>query len=368
MIPNPRGRRGPQIIRYLPILLAIVFFVVVGVRAGCQSASVLPEYDVGSEELPAPEAAPPGEEAAKAREDTSTDSDGNPRDTSSDNELRAHFIDVGQGDAILLTAESANILIDGGSRSAGDALVDYLRKLGIERLDLVVASHPHEDHIGGLLAVFEHFPVDTVLDAGVPHTTATFDRYLTRLERMVGEDGTQYLTPEGQTLRFGDVTVEVLGPRFAYDSLNDNSVVCRVGFRRTSFLFTGDMERETESDLLGSGENVEADVLKVSHHGSRSSTSEEFLRGVSPAHAVICVGEDNSYGHPADEVLERLSEYGVRVHRTDSSGTLLFISDGESILSPDATRGTRSYEDIIARLKEWIGATIPTSLINPSRR
>ncbi|MFW5896795.1 MAG: ComEC/Rec2 family competence protein [Bacillota bacterium] len=367
MIPNSRGGRGPRIIRYLPILIAIIFFVVVGVRAGCQSEGMPLEPEISSENPTSVEAVGPVTETAQSGGDVAADRERDPRDARSGNRLQVHFIDVGQGDAILIMGESANILIDGGPRAAGDSIVNYLHERGIEFLDLIVASHPHEDHIGGVLAVFEHFPVNTVLDAGVPHTTATFDRYLTHLERLVNEGDTRYLTAEGQTLTFGNVTVEVLGPASEYDCLNDNSVVCRVTFDQISFLFTGDMEREAELDLLRSERNIEADVLKVSHHGSSSSTSDEFLRAVSPAHAVICVGEDNPYGHPSIEVLERLSGFAVRVHRTDSSGTLVFESDGDSVTVSDERDNGHRFNFFIARATKWITTTISAGLGNPFR-
>ena len=246
-------------------------------------------------------------------------------------EMYVHFIDVGQGDAILIETDNVTILIDGGVRSAGEIVVQYLVQRGIRELDLVIGTHPHADHIGGLIEVLRNFKVHSVIDAGVPHTTITFDDYLTEIEKQVATGHCSYETPQGQVVTAGALTLTVLGPGRDLGSLNDNSVVARVDFGRTSFLFTGDAERASEEHLLSLGVNLGADVLKVGHHGSRTSTTPAFLQAVSPAHAVIQVGEGNRYGHPNEEVLQRLVSAGVSIYRTDQHGTVVFASDGETL-------------------------------------
>ncbi|MFO8059985.1 MAG: MBL fold metallo-hydrolase [Bacillota bacterium] len=249
-----------------------------------------------------------------------------------DGELAVHFIDVGQGDAILIEAPGGAALIDGGTRQAGEIVVQYLVRRGIRRIDLVVATHPHADHIGGLIDVLRNFEVHQVVDSGQPHTTATFDDYLTEVEKQVDAGSCVYEIPEGQVVDLGSgAAVTVLGPDSVAESLNDGSVVCRLDFGSTSFLFTGDAEHTAEERLLNRGSDLEADVLKVGHHGSATSTSPAFLTAVSPAHAVICVGDDNSYGHPHRETLDRLAEAGTRIYRTDVHGTVIFVSDGREL-------------------------------------
>ncbi len=271
---------------------------------------------------------PAGEEASEDSDDT-RGSDVNPEGET----LAVHFIDVGQGDSILLETDDAKILIDGGTRAAGEVVVQYLIDRGIRELDLVIGTHPHADHIGGLIEVFRQFKVYSVIDAGVPHTTVTFDDYLTEIERQVGAGHMVYQVPEDQVLTYGALTLSVIGPAPGADlgSLNDNSVVARVDFGTTSFIFTGDAEKAAEAHLLGRSVDLKADVLKVGHHGSRTSTTQPFLEAVSPEYAVIQVGEGNRYGHPTDEVLARLHQAGVQIFRNDLQGTVVFISDGSAL-------------------------------------
>jgi len=252
--------------------------------------------------------------------------------------LAVHFIDVGQGDAILLLVQpGATVLIDGGPRAAGQTVVNYLTERGVKELDLVIATHPHADHIGGLIDVLEAFKVKRVIDSGQPHTTKTFDDYLTAVERQVEAGHCVYETPEGQIVQLAsNVTLKVLGPDRDLSSLNDNSVVARVDFGKTSFLFTGDAEKEAEERLLARGVDLKADVLKVGHHGSSTSTSAAFLAAVAPAYAVICVGAGNSYGHPTEQTLNRLAAAGARIYRTDVSGHVVFTSDGTTLTTAAA--------------------------------
>ncbi len=244
-----------------------------------------------------------------------------------------HFIDVDQGDSILILSQpGAAVLIDGGPRTAGQTVVNYLKARGVKEIDLVIATHPHEDHIGGLIDVFAAFKVKRVIDSGQPHTTKTFDDYLTAVERQVEAGTCKYETPEGQAVQLAsNVTLKILGPSAKMDSLNNGSVVCRLDFGKTSFLFTGDAESGAESKLLSSGTNVRANLLKVGHHGSSTSTSTSFLSAVSPAHAVICVGSGNTYGHPTEQTLNRLFGAGVKIYRTDVNGHVVFMSDGTTL-------------------------------------
>lgn len=246
-------------------------------------------------------------------------------------EIKVHYLNVGQGDSILVTSPSFNMLIDGGSRSRGQAVVNYITSQGVSSLDLVVGTHPHEDHIGGLIEVFKQIPVKEVLDPGVAHTTKTYEDYLTKIDEMdikftIARKGESREIPNG-------IKLEVLSPtRPSYNHLNDASVVIRLTYGEVSFLFTGDAEIAAEAEMLKSGD-VKADILKVGHHGSITSTSRNFLEAVNPKLAIIQVGAGNRYSHPNDPVLERLTAAGARIYRTDFHGTIVVTTDGNSYWS-----------------------------------
>ncbi len=246
------------------------------------------------------------------------------------NPLRVHFIDVGQGDSTLVQCpDGSNILIDGGSVFSYPFLIEYLKNLGLEKIDLLVASHPHGDHIGGLIKVLETFPVGTVLDSGKEHTS---EYYLRFMEKIKARSQTRFkLARKGDRFSFGRVKLIVLHPSSQLpDNLNDVSIVLKLIYGEESFLFTGDAEDWAEKQVLGSGFSLKSTVLKVGHHGSKTSTSPTFLNRVSPRVAVILVGENNVYGHPVPQILRRLKAHGVEVYRTDLHGTVLVESSGKS--------------------------------------
>lgn len=242
-------------------------------------------------------------------------------------ELQVHFIDVGQGDSIYIRTPSKNILIDAGER--GDTVVDYLQGLAVDSLDLVICTHPHSDHIGGLVDVLEAIEVKEVIDPGVVHTSKTFEKYLTLIDEkdIVFTEGRA-----GDTRDLGDgVLLELLHPAQPKENdLNNASIVARLTFRKISFLFTGDAEKKSEKEILGRGFDVSSTILKAGHHGSSTSTGEDFLKAVSPETVVIMCGEGNSYGHPHEETIELLAEYDIDVYRTDISGTIVVTTDGKT--------------------------------------
>lgn len=339
---NLRRITSGRIIRLTRFILALLILFALFTPVACSperspeppadSQGSLEEVDPPRAAAPSPEEPRTEEEDAKITTEPGGTADSNGEETEvGSGLLRAHFIDVGQGDSILLETPSATVLIDGGPRSAGDTVVQYLVRRGIEHLDLVIGTHPHEDHIGGLIPVLQQFSVSTVIDAGVPHTTRTFDDYLSAIERAVESGGTDYQVPGGQRITLGDLTLRILGPNEDLGSLNDNSVVARVDYGDISFLFTGDAEAAAEEHLLRIGADVDVDVLKVAHHGSRTSTSVPFLREATPSLAIIGVGADNRYGHPTEEVLSRLAEAGVEVFRTDRHGTVVVQTCGRDI-------------------------------------
>lgn len=247
--------------------------------------------------------------------------------------LQVIFLDVGQGDAILVRTPGGRVLlVDGGPPEAGPRLVRDLKRLGVERIDVLLSTHPHADHIGGLLEVLQAFPVGVVYDPGVVHTTSTFERYL----RLIEQKGIPFrLARRGVELPLGEeVRAQVLWPEVEAvaraeeaGELNAASVVVRLSYGQVALLLTGDIEREQEEVLLRRGD-VRAQILKVAHHGSNSSTGSTFLVRVGPRVAVIQVGRDNPYGHPGRQVLARLAARGVEVWRTDQNGTVSLESDG----------------------------------------
>lgn len=246
-------------------------------------------------------------------------------------DLDVHFIDVGQGDSILVVCNGEAMLIDGGDNDAEDIVPDYLRRQGVTHLNYIVATHPHADHIGGLDAVARAVSADTVYTSCVDYDTKSFRDFLTD----VTAGGGEVLFPDpDSTFDLGGATVTVLGPRTynVPESWNNASIVLRLVYGGTSFLFTGDMEQAEETELLEAGCDVSCDVLKVGHHGSSTSSGYRLLYEAAPTAAVISCGTNNDYGHPHQEALARLRDAGVsHILRTDESGTVVFHSDGTNL-------------------------------------
>lgn len=243
--------------------------------------------------------------------------------------LRVSYIDVGQGDSILIQSGKDVMLIDAGPADSSEAVTDYLTSQNVSEISYLVATHAHEDHIGGMPPVIMQFPVKTVIMPNVQTNTATFENLLDT----VAAQGLQITTPvPGETLRIGRSQVTLLAPLKPYqDNLNDSSVVLRLDHGEHAFLFMGDAESVVENDLMAAGLPLEADVLKVSHHGSKYASKNAFLKASAPEYAVISVGRDNSYGHPSQEALQSLTNNGSHIYRTDQDGTIVFSSDGKNI-------------------------------------
>ncbi len=249
-------------------------------------------------------------------------------------DLVVHFLDVGQGDAALVLCDGETMLIDGGPHTASRLIYSYLREQ-VERLNYVIASHPHVDHIGGIAAALNAVPVDVIYSPVLDWNSSTFDAIL----RYAEAQGTLMIVPdEGDVFSFGDAEVTILHcwPD-AWDP-NNMSIVLRIDYGETSFLFTGDAEDMSEYMMIDAMMPLNADVLKVAHHGSRYSSTQEFLDAVNPKYAIISCGEGNSYGHPHEETLERLQNQNSIILRTDELGTIIMQSDGHTIrvLTPES--------------------------------
>ena len=252
-----------------------------------------------------------------------------------DCEAAVYFLDVGQGDSALIRiGEDFAMLVDAGIRESGDAIEEDLAALGVTELDAVIATHPHADHIGAMTQIIEAYPIGTfympVLPDDQTPTTATYENMLDALDKQnvpVEQitDKTEIAVPE-------NAVFDVLSPRAgdAFDEINDYSAVVRFTYGSISFMLTGDAEEPVEENILESGAEISAQVLKCGHHGSSSSTSLPFLRRVNPAVAVISCGADNKYGHPHRETLESLNALGCTVLRTDELGTIAVTTDGEA--------------------------------------
>lgn len=247
-------------------------------------------------------------------------------------EMEVHFIDVGNADSILIRQGEQNLLIDAGERGDVDDILTYLQQHGVEKLDLVIATHPHADHIGAMDQVIKNHPIAKFVMSFMPEeatpTTATYEKMLTALDQknVVVEEA-----KPGTVYELGEARVQILAPLKETEETNDMSVVTRVTFGQHSFLFTGDAGTAVEKQLLSSEFDLKADVLKVSHHGSTTGNSDKFLKKVNPTYAVIPCGADNDYGHPHQEILNRLNKRKIPFYRADVYGDIVITTDGKTL-------------------------------------
>jgi len=242
--------------------------------------------------------------------------------------LTVHFIDVGQADSTFIELPTGEtMLIDAGNNDDGTLVCNYIKDMGYSRIDYLIGTHPHEDHIGGLDDVIRAYDIGTIYMPKKEHTTKTFEDVL----QAVKDKNLKINTAKAGVVIFADdnLTSEIVAPvNQNYDDLNNYSAVILLRYKDISFLFAGDAEKAAESAITA---DINADVLKVGHHGSSTSTSPAFLKKVSPDYAVISVGADNNYGHPDSTVLNRLKTYGAEIYRTDELGTIVFSTDGREI-------------------------------------
>lgn len=244
--------------------------------------------------------------------------------------LKVLFLDVGQGASQLLVSPNGKtMLIDAGDNDKEQLMLDYMKKYGITKLDIVIGTHPDADHIGGLDKVIDHLDIGKVYLPKASSNTKTYESLLTSIK----QKGLKVTTAKaGVKLDWDpDVQVEMLAPVKSYKDNNNNSAVVRLTHGANAILLTGDAESESEQDMIASKAELSADLMLVGHHGSNSSTTAAFLNKVKPKAAVIQVGKGNKYGHPKEKVLQRLEKQGVKVYRNDEQGTIAAISDGKQI-------------------------------------
>ena len=251
------------------------------------------------------------------------------------NELMVHFIDVGQADCALIEWGGFYVLIDGGNKEDGQKVVTYLENQNVQNLYAVICTHAHEDHVGGLPSVLAVYPTQHVYAPTKTYSSNVFDDFLyytdqQGLEVTIPTPGDHFILSDGTN----EVKFTILGPTQSYAETNDTSIVVKLEYGTTSFLFTGDMEVAAENDMLDYWDgrmDWNVDVLKVGHHGSDTSSGYRFVYETDPEYAIISVGEGNSYGHPHEEIVSRYNDAGVPMFRTDELGTILAVSDGETI-------------------------------------
>lgn len=247
-------------------------------------------------------------------------------------ELEVHFIDVGNADCILVRQEDKTMLIDAGERKSKTVVQQYLQTYGVEKFDLVIATHPHADHIGGMAYILENYPVErfvmSYMDEEHTPTTASYENMLEALiEKNIPVDEAD----PGAVYELGTARLQILAPYEPDADANNISVVTRLTFGDKAFLFTGDAETSVEKQLISGDYSLKADVLKLGHHGSNTSNSTAFLRQVAPDFAVITCGENNEYGHPQQEVIDRLTRQEMTVYRADVDGHIVFTTDGATL-------------------------------------
>ncbi len=283
--------------------------------AGCESSnSYISEAETAS--------SVPGQLAQESQEAPTT--------TSTDHSsFEVHFINVGQADSSLILCDGEAMLIDGGNADDSSLIYSYLKKLSLNHLEYIVCTHAHEDHVGGLAGALNYASVDKALCPVTNYDSRAFNSFVSYLDKQ-----SVFITipTAGDSFTLGSAFVQVLAPNTIVENdPNNSSIVLRVEYGTTSFLFTGDAERPEEQKILDSGYTLKSTVLKVGHHGSGSSTTYPFLREVMPEYAVISVGENNSYGHPAEDTISRLRDADVKVFRTDMQGDVICTSDGETV-------------------------------------
>ena len=261
----------------------------------------------------------------------------NEKRSSTDSSFTVYFLDVGEGDAAVICSGGYTLMIDGGDASNSSLIYSFLKKNDIDRIDYVVCTHPDADHSGGLSGALNYASAGVVFCSTPEDDTETFHDF----QKILQKQKNRIIVPDaGDVFSLGEAKVTILSPERREEFGDNTSLVLRIEYGKTSFLFTGDAETEQEKKLIKSGMELESTVLKVGHHGSSSSTSDAFLNKISPKYAVISVGGDNQYGHPTQETLDRLQKKEVELYRTDMQGMITCSSDGEKVSFQTEKNGT----------------------------
>lgn len=259
--------------------------------------------------------------------------------TDNSHNVRVHFLDVGQGDSIFIElTDGKSMLIDASTAEYGEGIADYIKDNGYSKIDYLVATHPHADHIGGMQDVVEQLEIGEIYMPKASSTTKTYKNLL----KVIKAKGNKINTAKAGNTIYSDSSlgIDILAPNSdSYEEINDYSVVIKLVYGSKSFLFTGDAEKLSENEITA---DVSADVLKVGHHGSSTSSSDKFIKRVNPEYAVISCGEGNSYGHPHKETIKTLNKYDVEIFRTDTMGTIIAQTDGESLEITDKNKSIES--------------------------
>lgn len=343
-------KSGSTVKSWIKVFVPIIFFVFTLITAPPTDDS---EPKAKSTQAAVEATAVPANRAQKSAEVKQTAADAQtvrPTDTPvpKSDLMEVHFLDVGQADAVLVKTEAASMLIDAGKNEDGDAVVQYIQQQGITKLDYMIGTHPHEDHIGGMDVVINSLDIGTVILPEKTHTSQTFLDVLTAIDNK-GLEIT--LAHTGDEYPLGSAKFTILAPNADYgDNLNNWSVGLKLQNGNNNFVFTGDAESQAEEDILSTGIDLKADVFKAGHHGSETSNIDAVLEAVSPAFTVISCGKDNQYGHPDLAALERFQRHNIQIFRTDEQGTIIATSDGTNIgwsaqPSTTMTPGTKQTED-----------------------
>lgn len=244
--------------------------------------------------------------------------------------LKIHYIDVGQGDSILVQKNYSNMLIDTGTNDSTEKLISYLKKQNIKKIDYLILTHPHEDHIGGADAVIKNFDIGKLYMPKVGTSTRTFKDVLMAMKNKSLKANEPQLM---ENFKLGDASCVFYGPIDSEKKdLNTYSIILKLTYGNTKFLFTGDAQAQNERAMISNGYDLSADVLKLGHHGSRTSTTNEFLDKVNPKYAVVSCGKGNDYGHPHKQTVNKLKSRNIPLYRTDENGTIICTSDGKNII------------------------------------
>lgn len=245
--------------------------------------------------------------------------------------MEVHYLDVGQGDAAYIKVNGFDILIDAGDNGKEELLLSQLKEFNIDDFEMIIATHPHADHIGGMAEVFRDYDVESFYMPNATHTTKTFENMV----KAISEEGIKINTiKEGMSFDFGPgAKMEVYSPIYeSYEEFNDYSPIMKLTFGETDFIFTGDAEYHAEEEVVAKYPNdLKAEVLKFGHHGSSTSSTRAFVESVDPDYGIISCGLDNSYGHPHRETLDKITKYEIESYRTDTQGQITLTSDGKTI-------------------------------------